>query len=742
MKIKKKFRKIIAMTLVFFILPWPSFMSGFIVQAGNPDDPNGGYESGDSENKNNESKNPGDSQSDNIDEELDPIFITENMVLDEDLTVASFSISDNASENISVDLNGHTLEVRYDYIQGKGTLDINGGKLKVVGSAEIDSLIVNNGLVEVDGDLTVHYLKMVHKADTVKVLGNFIYGYSDTSVGALMKVAGDDHKSAINSKIFDDLGQQEENEDIAEIIGESKAISHDFDPPLTAGTLTVGGDFYTIFGAFSSFFAEKEHKVILNGKKKQLIDNPNGHFATLEFQNYSEEGIYSEGLLHYDKLIKNGCKFRYNFGEAADGFILKEDRTISGDLIFAEGEIDLNGHTLTVDGNLIHAGGRIKINNGKLIVKKDLREQVPYKSWTLRGEGSLCLEADKDEIVVYGDVYLDSDETSDMKTGTLIINGDIHTSLPNTSFDFGTKIILNSSGSQTVDSNVRGFNNLEINTKDTVTFENSFITVKGNLKSTCKDNKSELYVSSLNNIEYPYYGNINLFNYDYNYHDILEKNVEIYGNLYIQTPVELNGKSITVSDLEIAGSSYFVMKNEKDYIKVKNDMTIYGTADSMIHAYYRLTDGTIEISGDFKCDNKYDFIPSGNHKVILNPVKDANGRYITQNISFGNNSNSRFNKLVLRGIEEAYSFDNDLDSIASEIICEFDDKVPFKSVTDLKTEKITENEVALSFVDNNNPRAVGYKIYRDGECIATIDKTEYTDINLTPETKYEYSVYI
>ena len=49
MKIKKKFRKIIAMTLVFFILPWPSFMSGFIVQAGNPDDPNGGYESGDSE---------------------------------------------------------------------------------------------------------------------------------------------------------------------------------------------------------------------------------------------------------------------------------------------------------------------------------------------------------------------------------------------------------------------------------------------------------------------------------------------------------------------------------------------------------------------------------------------------------------------------------------------------------------------------------------------------------------------
>ena len=827
MKTRYKIKKIIATTMVIFMLPWSSFGPLYDVHAGSPDEPGEGYESGNTDNiddfdhydntddtyddgytddsdyiKNNEEEQ-GDFLGED-EEELESLFITTNWVLDSDCTVASIK----TEGEVTVDLNGHTLEVVGNYVQQSGNLNINSGKLKVKGSAEIYTLNVNKGQVDISKDLTVHDITMLNKEDTVNVFGNLIYGYNWTNSSILQSIAKSSRNIEDFNKIIDDSYQgatdggcelenfdyetEESDQNNAGYDYETEESNQDtddyeyeednYDPQidnyvqgldnynvkgvyyynsqtgkyeieteeygwisvklhptyLKSGTLTVGGDF-TSYN--DGFWAKDENKVILNGSKKQTIQSPFGHFATLELQNYSEEGVYSKSTLSYDKLITNGCKLTYSCGDVTEGFVLKEDRTFSGDLLLANGEIDLNGHTLTVDGNLIHAGGRININNGKLIIKKDLREQIPFEDEFLRGDGSLCLSNDKDEIIVYGDAYLDSDVTFKMQKGSLIVNGDIHTSERDTYFDFGTKIILNSSESQTVDYNVKGFKNLEINTKDTITFENGYITVTGSLKSTCKNNETEICVTSLNNVEYPYYGDLYLSNGYFDYKDQLKKDVLIYGNLSLGNSVELSGKSITVNNLDISGSSSLIMNNEKDYIKVLNDMKIYSVADSMTQSHYPyfLTDGIIEISGNFSCSNN-NFVASGNHKVIFSPVKDENGEYINQEIIFGRNSKSKFNILVLRGNEYVYSFDNDLINIANQTICEYDD-TKFLAVTDLTVVKVTEKTATFSFVDNNDPKSAGYEIYRDGELIATTDKTEFTDTDLTPETKYEYSVY-
>lgn len=67
---------------------------------------------------------------------------------------------------------------------------------------------------------------------------------------------------------------------------------------------------------------------------------------------------------------------------------------------------------------------------------------------------------------------------------------------------------------------------------------------------------------------------------------------------------------------------------------------------------------------------------------------------------------------------------------------------PPSTPTNLKVSLITTNSISIywSVSTDNTSNVIGYKVYRSGQYIATVNGTSYTDNNLSPNTNYKYSV--
>ena len=135
------------------------------------------------------------------------------------------------------------------------------------------------------------------------------------------------------------------------------------------------------------------------------------------------------------------------------------------------------------------------------MVRKDLREQSPNGEKYIEGHGTLSMTNEDDTVIVNGDCYLDSDNISEMKTGTLYVRGDLKRTIGYKNFDFGTKIILESLGDQSIDSNISGLSSAEFNTKGKLTLNNKTFYINKSVKSSCRDISGTIHVKSLNMIE-------------------------------------------------------------------------------------------------------------------------------------------------------------------------------------------------------------------------------------------------
>ena len=570
-------------------------------------------------------------------------------------------------------------------------LTINSGKVDLNSTAKITNIAMNGGELNVSESLSTNDLKMTHDEDRVTVDGDL------TIIGGTI-----------------------------------------YHSELSGGQLYVGGN---LNNSERNIISSKKHRTVLNGTKKQIINCPVGKLGKVELKNYSSEGIYSDSVFKYQQLIKNGCKLTYGFEKSTEGFVLDGNYTHTGNLVFIDGEIDLNGHTLTVEGDLIHVGGTIKLNGGKLIINKDLREQSPNGEKYIEGQGTLSMTSDEDIVIVNGDCYLDSDNISEMKTGSIYVKGDLRRTIGSKNFDFGTLIVLDSDSDQSIDAYVSGLANALFNTKGKLTIRNNSLYINKYIKSTCKDISGNISVKSLNVIESPYYGDVVLRN-----SDSLSKDIDIIGTLSVDNRLEINGKSLNVDDFVLDDEGFLIMNNPEDYISVSHNMVInpilynysYKSAKASV-----LSDGIIEIYGEFDCQRDNYFVATDNHRVIFYPMKRTPGSLLKQRIAFGKSSNrtSRFNILELKGSIDNYKLDNEPDTIANEIISESSEVIKLNPVTDLKVKNTTVNTVTITFTDTNTEyKASGYEIYRNGVKIGVTDRTEYTDRNLKPFTQYTYSV--
>ena len=164
---------------------------------------------------------------------------------------------------------------------------------------------------------------------------------------------------------------------------------------LTDGVIELSGNFYQIGNDYDrnhksttccdqryesdneyAFYPTDNHKVVLNGNSKQIVDfeSPNhSRFNHLEIENSSSEGILFEQLSVVGEWIRNG-----NSVTITDirNLTLTENYTIPNDVEVKGGVLNLNGFTLTVNGSLNFSGSycRLKMQKAddKLIVKGDL----------------------------------------------------------------------------------------------------------------------------------------------------------------------------------------------------------------------------------------------------------------------------------------------------------------------------------------------------------------------------------
>lgn len=211
------------------------------------------------------------------------LVITKDTALWEETTVGDLYINGG-----TLNLNEQTLHVNGNVIVSNGTFKINGGTADISGDLRLETKNTDS-----NGNISYYrncgYLNMTNENDYVKVGGDFItYSY----------------------------------------------YSHS--GYLTEGTLEVKGDFTQVSGQVSgngsNFYASGNHKTILSGDELQTIagDSTGLHFATLELQNFSEEGVHFNQAINANSFVRNGCNVSFE-NSGVLGWKLEDDEEYNGD---------------------------------------------------------------------------------------------------------------------------------------------------------------------------------------------------------------------------------------------------------------------------------------------------------------------------------------------------------------------------------------------------------------------------
>ncbi len=426
---------------------------------------------------------------------------------------------------------------------------------------------------------------------------------------------------------------------------------HEYNPQMTAGTLELKGN----VTAHRTLVMSGTHKTVLSGDKLQTVNLCSGStFATLELQNYSEEGVYSATAIPKTKLVRNGCNLTYGDMDGVFGWTLEEDIIIEGDLLLIEDVLDLNGYSLTVTGNLIQAGGEVRINNGKLYVEGDYRQQSrsgTEGSYTYgRSAGILTMQNEADYVLVKGNFIAETAANTNgyLTNGTLELQGNFEQKSTYSANSFCASgnhtMVLSGEGNQKItvayDNEASRINHLIIRDREEakVTLQGNpyavgVVTdegddVQGYLKTrTMKFNdgwfSGSLYIRDpYNSISSALHigGSLTVGYYVQIYSDVIvEQNVSFgrYGKIDMQKgSLIIKGNyncPYRDSDNQCMYTYGLVMTHAEDYVCVEGNF---------VTAHYQrmqMTAGTLELKGNVTANKALTF--SGTHKTILSGDK-------------------------------------------------------------------------------------------------------------------------
>ncbi|MCQ2496171.1 MAG: leucine-rich repeat protein [Lachnospiraceae bacterium] len=523
------------------------------------------------------------------------------------------------------------------------------------------------------------------------------------------------------------------------------------------GTIELEGNLtMTNTGYFSN-----NAKIIFCGNKRQNVVIPEEtNFITVETKNESNEGVHFSGAVKCTELIRNGNKVFFGSDNAVYGWTLTEDETVEDTLILGDGELNLNGHTLVIKGDLIHVGGDIKVNGGSLIVEGNysmlLYDEASATVTNKASLGNLIMQSADDSVIINGNWNVNSVDSmaADIVNGRIEVKGNIvqYGSNPITMSGDSTLVLSGLEKQSISGSLVSVFANVVNNNLSGLTLSTA-ITVTKSMADNGKKVTGTVNVSKLSILnEGSFSGNVVL-----NAVNSYSGDLTIDGTLTIDKALTLgegviNVSSLTVNDkLDTGKSSIYcsgnmvvqnngllIMTESNAYVRVIGNfsMTSYNN-----HSGY-LTDGVLELRGNFSQANYTNFIATKNHQTVLAKKLVGNRTYVQQ-ITFSNNAGTtRFNKLILKKIDDYYKFSPEAKKIANEIIKDIvDDEAPTQ-VTGLIASDVTAAKITLNFdASTDNIAISAYAIYRDGVKVNQSSTTEYVDKNLEPDKEYAYVIY-
>ena len=530
---------------------------------------------------------------------------------------------------------------------------------------------------------------------------------------------------------------------------------------VTDGLIEVKGDVLLDKGARLS----GKNRLLLSGDALQTIRaGALQSIATLELDNHSEEGVLSKTVLNVAEMITNGCRFRYENMEGISGFCLENDMTVDGDLTILDGTMDLNGHTLTVTGDLMQIAGVVDVQNGTLSVGGNYYMQYRTKDGNVTGIGSgmLNMVCPDDLVCVDGDMIIKSavSPKGRFTAGEMRIKGEFRVDYETLLETEGTHCITlcgNTAQKITMVNSRHSIQNLILkNTSEEGIELGSNLNIMGQITDECKkiSGKGSVYIKSAAVIKNGYFGG----NLRVTETDVLTQDLEIGGLFYTAADFDLNGYSVTTKRLKTLcrcninhGKLYvsedFIMEYYSRLYMTNPDDEVLVVGNMIIDSGYNhkdlLTDGTLEIRGDFTQKRTINFVATGNHTTILGQKRTEDGELYVQNISFTHPGNARFHKLVLKKVRQTgYVFSADVFTLADEVIEDVTDETPPLPVNGLCVDNVTPTSISISYNSTWDENGVGgYHIFRDDELIGITGETKYTDKGLIPGTTYCYTVY-
>lgn len=633
-----------------------------------------------------------------------------------------------------------------------------GGSVYTVGSVAISKQLEIAGSMTANHTVTI-YENMVVKGDFVCTDEYVEFEQATLTVEGKFEVCNNAENYGI---------RMTHDKDLLVVLGDFKYQGNQTFG-MSAGTIQVKGN----VNIESGFMASDDHRFVLNGNGAQNIAmNLHNCFATLEFQNDSEEGVSIYSALYYSELIENNTKITY-----ADNMLI-EDQVINEDFELTE-ELQINGKTLIINGDYVQKQGDLKVQGGNIIVTGDLcfsGGSIYLQDGTLSVSGNmiqsddatLVMQEEHDHVTVYGDYELTAqvDSSELLTNGVLEIKGNFIQNNEGASLNYkptgNHTLLLSGCGKQTIsldsmeeiedieDEIHTCINNLTIknDSKEGVEFVDTPIVLgkidaqKGIIEGCIKlvDDSKGTFVGDV------YAGNI-IWNKgtveaegdklqilgDFT---ILDNWISLMNNLYVGGEIVIKNGNLRLGDYRLecvenlniktesgCGSAGLSLGGESSYVLVGGDFV----CDVYWSNAWSYQKGIIEVKGDvnlvknFYCNNKLKLILSGENKQV---IKINN----TSNISI----------LEIKNTSEAGVF----------------------SSTYFEPSELILNNSKFIYGNGNENAIMGYTLTRDtvisGDCylmLGTLDLNGYTltvegdfiqsfgDVNINGGKLYVYGDY-
>ena len=525
-----------------------------------------------------------------------------------------------------LDLNGHKLTVKGNLIQAGGKVIPNGGTLDVKGDYRIQSKTVNDKNEATYGYST-GYLVMTNENDKVNVDGDFI-----TS-------SNQDHSKC-----------------------------------LTAGILTIGGNFTQNNNNRYNFHASGSHTVAFSGNKEHTIyfanqyGSTNSCFSKLAVGN--ETLVIAEGRrapvvteVTEEKGTVKGyidiCGATKIPSEFKGSIRVIENRTFGSKLHITgsfvnEATVTFN-EDFTCDGNLTMSS-YMTINKC---------EVACGGSFTGEYYGRLFLNEAEAVLRVKGNYTFGSgNNSSEINNGTIYIGGNCTINVNQFAAAAANTVVFDGESKQTVTVNAAGarfgkvvFDNTSKEGVDitTVIYLNEVDNSKGCIVKTVDNGEFGHKLTADEIIDSDYL--LGMGTLDLNGHKLTVngnliqaggKVIPNGGTLDVKGDYRIQSKTVNDKNEATYGYStgYLVMTNDKDKVNVDGNFI---TSSNQDHSKC-LTSGEFSVKGNFTVnDNSYNnFIASGANKIIFcgdqeQKVNFNHSNVVLQNVEFANKKNISIN---------------------------------------------------------------------------------------------------